>query len=98
MVAESEAIRQLYLQQNVLQAARDRIGWVFSNFKTVKVSISGGKDSTVLAELCWREAQERGRLLHVFSGPRSRIRHHKGEGAGGGAKSPHWANPQTDLY
>lgn len=65
-LTEEKPSRKLYLQKNVLQAAQERISWIFSNYKKVKVSVSGGKDSTVLAELFWREAQERGRELHIF--------------------------------
>lgn len=57
---------KLYLQKNVLQAAQERVSWIFSNFKTVVVSVSGGKDSTVTFELAWRHAQEIGRDVHVF--------------------------------
>lgn len=55
-----------YVQKNVIDAARERIGWVFDRYEHVYVSVSGGKDSTVLFELAWREAQVRGREVHAF--------------------------------
>lgn len=57
---------KVYLTKNVLQAAQERMEWIFNTFKTVSVSVSGGKDSTVLFDLAWREAQRRGRELQVF--------------------------------
>lgn len=66
MQKDGKPARKLYLQKNILQAAQERISWIFSNFKTVVVSVSGGKDSTVTFELAWRHAQEIGRDVHVF--------------------------------
>lgn len=40
---------KVYREQNVLEAARERIALVFDRFKRVFVSVSGGKDSGVLA-------------------------------------------------
>ena len=51
---------------NVLQAARQRIAMIFDNFDTINVSISGGKDSTVLAHLALMEAHKRGRKIGMF--------------------------------
>jgi predicted phosphoadenosine phosphosulfate sulfurtransferase len=51
---------------DVLQAARRRIAFVFDHFETVHVSISGGKDSTVLAHLALQEARRRGRKVGMF--------------------------------
>lgn len=51
---------------NVLEAARRRIGFIFDHFEHVQVSISGGKDSTVLAHLALMEAQRRGRRVGIF--------------------------------
>lgn len=52
--------------QNVLQAARERIAFIFDAFESIHVSISGGKDSTVLAHLALEEAKRRGRRVGVF--------------------------------
>lgn len=51
---------------NVLDAARRRLEFVFDNFSDVHVSISGGKDSTVLAHLALMEARRRGRKVGLF--------------------------------
>lgn len=51
---------------NVLQAARERISFVFDNFETINVSISGGKDSEVLAHLTLEEAKRRNRRVGIF--------------------------------
>lgn len=55
-----------YLPINVCDAAQQRIRYVFDHFERVCVSFSGGKDSTVLLHLAWREAQARGRTLDVM--------------------------------
>ena len=52
--------------KNVLDAARERISFIFDNFKTIIVSISGGKDSTVLAHLALVEAHKRKRKIGLF--------------------------------
>ncbi|MBK1690545.1 phosphoadenosine phosphosulfate reductase domain-containing protein, partial [Rubrivivax gelatinosus] len=52
--------------RNVLDAARERIAFLFDVFKTVHVSISGGKDSTVLAHLALEEARRRNRKVGLF--------------------------------
>src|SRR5690606_15909469 len=49
-----------------LEAARRRVSFVFDHFEDVIVSVSGGKDSTVLSTLVLREAQRRGRRVGVF--------------------------------
>ena len=51
---------------NVLDAARKRIAFVFDNFETIHVSVSGGKDSTVLAHLALLEARRRNRKVGQF--------------------------------
>lgn len=53
-------------EKNVLDAARERIAFVFDNFEQIIVSISGGKDSTVLAHLALIEANRRGRKIGLF--------------------------------
>lgn len=58
--------RKCYLNKNVLQAAEERIAWAFDTFARVTVSVSGGKDSDVMFELVWREAQRRGREINLF--------------------------------
>lgn len=53
-------------EKNVLDAATERLNLVFDEFETVCISLSGGKDSTVLFHLAHKIAQERGRVLHVL--------------------------------
>lgn len=52
--------------KNVLDAARERISFIFDHLEDIHVSISGGKDSTVLAHLALLEAQRRGRRVGIF--------------------------------
>ena len=52
--------------KNVLDAAIERLEFVFDRFQTVCVSLSGGKDSTVLFHLAYEIAQRRGRILHIL--------------------------------
>ncbi len=55
-----------YKDDNVLVAARRRVADVFDHFERVVVSISGGKDSTVLFALAYQEACRRGREVVAF--------------------------------
>lgn len=57
---------QKFLDTNVVDAARERIKFVFDSFETVIVSISGGKDSTSLAYLALCEAERRDRKVGLF--------------------------------
>lgn len=57
---------QRYRDTNVLEAARDRIAFVFDSFADVVISVSGGKDSTVLAHLSLLEARRRARKVSLF--------------------------------
>ncbi len=52
--------------KNVLEAARERISFIFDNYKNIIVSVSGGKDSTVLAHLALLEAHKRNRKIGLF--------------------------------
>lgn len=52
--------------KSVLVAAKERLKLVFDNFKTVCISLSGGKDSTVLFHLAYEEARSRGETLYVL--------------------------------
>jgi predicted phosphoadenosine phosphosulfate sulfurtransferase len=51
-----------YLNKTVLEAARERIAFIFDEFEDVVVGYSGGKDSTVIFHLTLDEARKRGRL------------------------------------
>jgi len=50
------------LEENVLEAAKKRIAYIFNHFKYFYVSFSGGKDSGVLLNLVIQEAEKRNRL------------------------------------
>lgn len=51
-----------YIDQNVYDAARERISVAFRDFDKVLVAFSGGKDSGVMLNLCYDYAQETGQL------------------------------------
>lgn len=55
------SIVTLHSSESVLDAARDRVRWLFSEFDVVMVSFSGGKDSTVCLNLALQVAEELGR-------------------------------------
>ena len=55
--------RKVYLNQNVYDAAQERIKFIFDEFERVCVSFSGGKDSTVVLNLAIDEARKRGRKV-----------------------------------
>lgn len=57
---------QVYTKESVVDAARRRISDAFDAFPHVSVSISGGKDSTVLCHMVLSEAARRGRKADVF--------------------------------
>lgn len=59
-------LTQIYSDKNVLEATRERVRFIFDNFEEIKVSISGGKDSTVLAHLMIQEAKLRNRKINLF--------------------------------
>lgn len=58
--------QKLYLQQSVLEALDERLDTIFDRYTAVVVSVSGGKDSTLLFETAYRKAVARGRQLHAF--------------------------------
>jgi predicted phosphoadenosine phosphosulfate sulfurtransferase len=59
-------LKQVYISQTVDVAAVERIKYVFDEFENIIVSISGGKDSTVLCWLALQEAHKRGRKIGIF--------------------------------
>ncbi|MGL5718039.1 MAG: phosphoadenosine phosphosulfate reductase family protein [Paraclostridium sp.] len=59
-------LKQVYTNKRVLDAAKERISYIFDEFENICVSISGGKDSTVLAHLALQEAHKRDRKIGVF--------------------------------
>ena len=59
-------LKQVYIPENVMEAARKRISYIFDEFENIIVSISGGKDSTTLAHLALTEANRRHRKIGLF--------------------------------
>lgn len=57
---------KIYLKDNVLEAARKRMRWVFKEFPNVVVGFSGGKDSTVVLNLALEVALEQRHRLKVM--------------------------------
>lgn len=55
-----------YLDKNVLEAARERVNLIFDNFEDISVSISAGKDSTIIYHLFLQEAIKRNRKIKAF--------------------------------
>lgn len=54
------------LDLNVLDAAKERIGWALENLPHVCVSFSGGKDSTILLHLTAQIARKQKRKISVL--------------------------------
>jgi predicted phosphoadenosine phosphosulfate sulfurtransferase len=53
---------KIYSKKNVLEAALERIRYLFDEFQEVAVGFSGGKDSTVTLNLALKVAEEKNRL------------------------------------
>lgn len=51
---------------SVLEASKERISYTFDNFERVYISLSGGKDSTVMFHLVIEEAKKRNSTIGVF--------------------------------
>ena len=59
-------LKQVYMPETVEAAAQRRIAYIFDEFENIIVSISGGKDSTVLCWLALQEARKRNRKIGIF--------------------------------
>lgn len=55
-----------YGSKNVLEAAKERVRYLFDNYDNIQLSFSGGKDSTVLFHLINEEAKKRNRKFYLF--------------------------------
>lgn len=58
-------MKRIYRQKNVLKAAKERVSKIFDMYENINVSVSGGKDSSVLFHLAWQEAIKRNRFIDV---------------------------------
>lgn len=58
--------KKVEIEQNVLEASRERISKTFDDFKKIYISFSGGKDSTVMTHLVMDEAIKRGRKVGLL--------------------------------
>lgn len=59
-------MKKTYMLSNVLEEAQQRVSMLFDNFTNICVSVSGGKDSTVLYYIVLKEAIKRNRKFKVF--------------------------------
>jgi len=59
-------VQKYFQDKTCLDAARERLSFVFDAYENIIVSISGGKDSTVLAHLALQEANKRQRKIGLF--------------------------------
>lgn len=59
-------MRQVYVDKSVVEAAEERIRYIFDEFENIIVSLSGGKDSTVLCWMALQEARRRNRKIGIF--------------------------------
>ena len=53
---------RIYANKTVYEATVQRLHWIYDEFPNVVVSVSGGKDSTIIFEMTLEVARERGRL------------------------------------
>lgn len=60
------SILKKYNEVNVLDAANERISFIFDNFERIYISFSAGKDSTVMLHLVMAEARRRKRKIGVL--------------------------------
>lgn len=57
---------KIYREDNVLEASKKRIDFIFNNFKKVFISFSGGKDSSVMMHLVCEEAIRRNKRVGIL--------------------------------
>jgi len=59
-------IPKIYKEKDVLTAARERFAFIFSHFEHLYLCVSGGKDSSVMLQLCAEIARRNGRKFSVL--------------------------------
>lgn len=57
---------KIYCDENVLEASKNRVKYIFDEFENIYVSFSGGKDSGVCMHLMCEEARKRNRKIGVL--------------------------------
>lgn len=57
---------KVYLEKDVYTATQERLEYIFENFDNYLVSISGGKDSSLMLQLAVRKAKELGKKISVL--------------------------------
>ena len=57
---------KIYTDQNVYDAAVERINIIFDNFEHIYFSVSGGKDSSIMLQIAAQEARKRRRKIDVL--------------------------------
>ncbi len=62
----SQRNHKILTGENVLNATKSRLEWVFDTFEKVCLSFSGGKDSTVLFHLLADVARRKHRIFSVM--------------------------------
>jgi len=63
----SKVRKKKYQEDNVLQAAMNRMRYLYDSFDNVEVSFSGGKDSTVILNIALLIAKEKNKLPLVVN-------------------------------
>lgn len=59
-------ISKVYTEKDVLTAARERFALIFSSFSHIYLCVSGGKDSSVMLQLCAEIARQRKKKFSVL--------------------------------
>lgn len=57
--------KKVYVDENVYEASKKRISYIFDEFENICISFSGGKDSGVVLNLAIDEARKRNRKIGV---------------------------------
>ena len=67
---------KVYLEKNVLDAAFERLEFIFDNFDNIYFSVSGGKDSSVMVQLANMVAKKKNKkfLSESSNGKRASYR------------------------